>query len=124
MRKHFLSALIFTTAILLVPGYVDAQLIATESFNYATGNITGQNGGTGWSGGWLTTTFNTSNNTVAAPGMTMPPQVTGVGNQNHQNGLDFRNFRFLDTTSALALSLMDNNGDPGATASQNYHWGK
>jgi hypothetical protein len=101
-----------------------AQLIASESFNYNTGNITGDNGGTGWSSAWLTTTFNSSNTTIATAGLTMPPQVVGVGNQNHQVGNDFRNFRYLDTTSSQALSLMDNNGDPGATANTNYHWGK
>jgi hypothetical protein len=121
--KKYLSFSFFP-ACLLFSFSANAQLIASESFNYATGNITGQNGGTGWSSAWLTTTFNSSNNTVVAPGMTMPPQATGAGNQNHQNGADDRNFRYLDTTSALALSLMDNSGDPGATSAQNYHWGK
>ncbi len=101
-----------------------SQLIASENFNYPTGNITGNNGGTGWTGAWLTTTFNTANTTIVAPGQTMPPQITGVGFQDHQVGNDFRNFRYLDTTSVLALSLMDNVGDPGATSSTNYKWGK
>lgn len=117
--------LFFLIPVVLVSFQRDAraQLIASESFNYTTGNITGQNGGTGWSGGWLKTSFNASNNTVATPGLTMPPQVAGTGNQNHQNGSDYRNFRFLDTTSTLALSLMDTKGDPGAGLGKNYQWG-
>ena len=107
----------------LISRFANAQLIASENFNYNTGSIVGDNGGSGWSGPWLTTSFNNSNTTVAASGLTMPPQVVGTGNQNHQVGNDFRNFRYLDTSSVQALSLMDNNGDPGATSSTNYHWG-
>src|SRR5437868_6459384 len=121
MNKHLLF--VFTIAS-FISSSAKAQLISSESFNYPAGSIVGNNGGTGWSSAWLTTTFNTANTTAAAPGMTQPPQVIGVGDQDHQVGNDFRNFRYMDTTSVLALSLMDNNGDPGLTNSTNYHWGK
>ena len=120
MNKNLLT--IIASAFII--SSVQAQLISSESFNYPAGSIVGNNGGTGWSSPWLTTTFNTANTMIAAPGMTQPPQVIGVGYQDHQVGNDFRNFRFMDTTSSLALSLMDNVGDPGLTNTTNYRWGK
>lgn len=123
MKRKLLSFSLLCIAV-SVHEHLNAQLIALEDFNYNTGSIVGDNGGTGWSSAWLTTSFNSSNTTITSPGLTMSPQVIGNGNKDHQVGNDFRNFRYLDTTSSQALSLMDNNGDPGATSSTNYHWGK
>ena len=47
--------LLFRAAItVLMAGSLNAALIASEDFNYA-GSISGQNGGTGWSGAWADT---------------------------------------------------------------------
>ena len=47
--------LLFRAAIpVLMAGSLNAALIASEDFNYA-GSISGQNGGTGWSGAWAGT---------------------------------------------------------------------
>ncbi|QHI67989.1 PEP-CTERM sorting domain-containing protein [Tichowtungia aerotolerans] len=43
--------LIITTVSILAAGSAQAVLIAYENFDYS-GTISGQNGGTGWSGGW------------------------------------------------------------------------
>ena len=77
-----------------------AQLISSESFQYATGNITGKNGGTGWSGAWFNSPLNSTDNKIDTLGLSAPPQVVGAGNKNRQIGSDVRNFRYLDTTSA------------------------
>ena len=42
-----------------------------EGFGYGTGNLSGQNGGTGWSSGWVAS----SNSTVANGGLTLIPSA-------------------------------------------------
>lgn len=36
----------------LAPASAEATVIFSDTFDYATGNLAGKNGGTGWSGGW------------------------------------------------------------------------
>ncbi len=92
----------------------EAQLISSESFQYTTGNITGKNGGTGWSGPWFNSPLNSTDNKIDTLGLSMNPQVPGTGNKNYQIGSDVRNFRYMDTTSAwLAPFLV--NGTYGKT---------
>ena len=78
----------------------DAQLISLESFQYTTGNITGLNGGTGWSGPWFNSPLNSTDNKIDTIGLSLVPQIQGLGNKNYQIGNDVRNFRYMDTSSA------------------------
>jgi hypothetical protein len=85
-----------------------AQLISSENFQYTTGNITGKNGGTGWSGPWFNSPLNSTDNKIDTLGLSMNPQVPGIGNKNYQIGSDVRNFRYMDTTSAWLAPLLVN----------------
>lgn len=104
--RLFLSAMVCIT---MAAGTVSrAQLISSESFQYATGNVTGKNGGTGWSGAWFNSPLNSTDNKVDTLGLSSSPQVIGAGNKNRQIGSDVRNFRYLDTTSAWLASYLVN----------------
>lgn len=81
-----LAALAFFTAITLA----QSAILVDESFNYAAGSITGQNGGVGFSAPY------TGAGTVNTPGLTYPSIVTS-GNRFTTNGANAGAFRLLST---------------------------
>ncbi len=46
------------------PGAGQSALLAYEGFNYSPGKVTGQNGGSGWSGGWVDVSGNQGESVV------------------------------------------------------------
>ena len=50
----FFASIVASAFIVLSPKVSHATLLSYESFDYATGNLAGQNGGTGFTGAWAT----------------------------------------------------------------------
>jgi hypothetical protein len=77
-------ALIAASALLLVSTAASAtKLVASDNFQYASGSVAGQNGGTGWASGWQV-------GAVGAPG-----QIVGQGLQFAADG-DMAAYRVLN----------------------------
>ena len=101
-------------------------LLAYEHLDYPTGNLTGQNGGTGWSGAW--NTVNNGSGTVLAGNLlaeTNAPSgydINSVGNSlNQPNGT--RTGRFLDTSASGPFGLrgyLNGSGNIGADGKTLY----
>ena len=65
----------------LGPGLAFGDLIASDSFNYATGDLAGNNGGTDWNEAWEGSHGSTP--LVVSPGLTYPG-VVSAGNATQQ----------------------------------------
>ncbi len=74
---------IATVLLLLAAGpAVQASLVVNESFNYSTGNLDGQNGGSGWNGGWIAGSNTTPTYEVVTQDIVPPVGYgTPIGNQ-------------------------------------------
>ena len=62
MKPHRIALTLCLAA--LAPSAM-ASIIATDNFNYAAGELNGQNGGSGWAGAWSAATAVTQ---IVAPG--------------------------------------------------------
>lgn len=80
-------------------------LIATETFDYAAGPVTGLNGGMGWDGKWFASPLTKTDATVMAGKFARTP------------GHDFRFFRRIDTSRPELRPYLDNGrlGKDGTT---------
>jgi hypothetical protein len=58
MKKNVFvfSAVLTALGLLTLTGTSHAALLAYDGFNYSAGNVNGDNGGTGWSGAWVSST--------------------------------------------------------------------
>ena len=83
---------------------IQAQMItnAYEGFNYSSGPLAGQNGGTGWSGAWVKDYGPGSTLQVSSTGLTYPGLTTTGGSAvwgSGGNGI---------SEDARSLPLLDN----------------
>lgn len=100
--------LLFRAAIpALMAGSLNAALIADENFNYA-GSISGQNGGTGWSGAWAGT--GVSNLTTSGTGQSLyfgqSPALTSDGSTHVWSESSKGNERDFTTSIPLASQTL------------------
>ncbi len=77
----FLASIVATGLIMLSPGLLRATLLSYESFDYSTGNLAGQNGGTGFTGSWVGV-GNTGAATVETNSLSYPSLST-TGNKTY-----------------------------------------
>jgi hypothetical protein len=97
-------------AIALTAGHASAALLAYDGFDYAAGDLTGQNGGAGWGGAYT----DTGNSTVVdATGLTYGPLATTGGSDRTADGgtattLNFRtlNQAYGDNETETWISLL------------------
>src|SRR5262245_43328612 len=76
-NNSILTLVAITLAVVVSVAHSHAQtnLLAYEGFNYPSAAIAGQNGGSGWSGGWMDVSANSAESIVAGSllaGATMP----------------------------------------------------
>ena len=76
----------------------EATIYAYDGFDYSTGSLEGQNGGTGWTTGWTTTAGSSAD--VNATGLTSPTSTlpTQGGNAMMNTSSQFTQVRDLATT--------------------------
>ncbi|MEO1836402.1 MAG: PEP-CTERM sorting domain-containing protein [Akkermansiaceae bacterium] len=86
LSKFLGGSLVLAAAIALVPTHAGAVIVVQEQFDYATGPVAGNNGGTGFSDPWTVTGWsrNYEINTLFAPNPGQPGSTT-----NANGGLDF-----------------------------------
>lgn len=121
---------LLTLAAVILPMTLTAQasLLLSDGFDYASGTLTGNNGGTGFSSTWLTS--GAGGATVATPGYTYTDtlgnalQTSGgyVSISGTSSGGVYRNFNAITaaagtTTSYWVSVLMDTTGAPYGASS-------
>jgi hypothetical protein len=89
---RFAAFLIFADALRAQSGI----LIASESFNYAEGPLSGQNGGSGWNGPWFTSPLAKQDSRVLKPGIAFGGLRSG-GAKARTPGYEVRTFRRIAT---------------------------
>ena len=89
----------------LGPGVAFGTVIASDSFDYATGNLAGDNGGTGWSGAWDNLYPSAL---VASPGLTYAGVVSS-GNATQQLGTGGSNYSITRRVFQTPIGVSNNN---------------
>ncbi|MDX2111445.1 MAG: PEP-CTERM sorting domain-containing protein [Verrucomicrobiota bacterium] len=96
-------------AALLAYSSVSAAVLVTEGFNYPSGALTGQSGGTGFTAAWALPAVNTPASAVTFPvvatgltGSAVPGGVSGGAIEDANGSGAFKNSRAFDATGLYA----------------------
>lgn len=122
-----LVAVIFAAVVSAARSQTQVNLLAYEGFNYPTAGISGQNGGGGWSGGWVDVSANAAESIVSGSllaGATMPAgfDVRSSGNSLFVSNAS-RAGRALDTSVGGPFGLagyLNGGGNIGANGKTLY----
>jgi len=80
------TVLTLTFATLAGASYAQLTNVASDGFNYSSGSLNGQNGGTGWTSSWLNDYTSGASFQVSLTGMTYSGLSTSGGSLNWANG--------------------------------------
>src|SRR5262245_288414 len=95
--------------LLMLTGVLHAQpgiLIAEESFAYAAGPLSGQDGGSGWEGAWFTSPLAKEDSRVLKPGIVFGGLRAG-GAKARTPGYEVRTFRRIAVGRRELEPLLD-----------------
>jgi len=101
-----LTIAVIVVAILAEAPAAEAQLIASESFDYLAGqSLRGRDGGTGWKGAWFGPA-NADGITIGGTGLIFPGLAVD-GGKCQQDGKDTRLFRHIDASRREIAALVE-----------------